>query len=243
MAKIPKLPKKNDEEYKFSDEAEEQLEVPEKPQSQNLLKKVLANKKIVVIVVVLVAVFVVYQFIGTATPVKQELSKITSEPVLQPVPARPQLALAPVATTPIVDETQQQLQTLSAQTQENQQQMQQLQNNMQQLQGSVAQLGNQIGNLSNTVAACPRTVTKVVSLPIVKPVVKAQPKIPFYTVRAVVPGRAWLQQKKNNHIVKLITVRVGDNLPGYGRVQAISPSAGKVWTSWGNVIRYGANDS
>jgi hypothetical protein len=80
----------------------------------------------------------------------------------------------------------------------------------------------------------------------VKPIVKIKRVVvyrPFYTVRAVVPGRAWLQQKVDQHIVSLITVKVGDFLPGYGRVQMINSRQGKVWTSWGNVINYGSNDS
>ena len=70
------------------------------------------------------------------------------------------------------------------------------------------------------------------------PVEKVLPRPPFYSVRAVVPGRAWLQVKRNRRIVHLITVKVGDFLPGYGRVQAISARRGMVWTSWGNIIKY-----
>lgn len=238
MAKNPKTPK-HDEEYKFAEEMEHQFEAPQKPPRRNLLKMILSNRKFILVIGVLLAVLVVYQFIGKTTPIKQEIAEVTQPKLEQKPEVTPTPSLTVTAPVIPADETQQQIQALVAQGQQNQQQMQQLQANMQQLQSSVTQLGNQPAPACPQVAAPSPAPVKVVQ-PVV---IKAQPKVPFYTVRAVVPGRAWLQEKKNNHIIKLLTVRVGDYLPGYGRVQAISPRDGKVWTSWGNVIRYGANDS
>jgi hypothetical protein len=59
-----------------------------------------------------------------------------------------------------------------------------------------------------------------------------------YTIRALVDGRVWLTNDLGNEK----TVVVGDKLEGYGHVLRIIPDAGKVITSFGKIITYGAND-
>lgn len=253
MAKGPKLPKNNsEEEYKFSDIENEQPPEPEEPKRRSL-KTLLLNRRILMIIGIIIAVFVVYLFMGKKPEVEQEIAQVDqpktlSEQPLQPLPAPSIQATAPTTPPPEVNGTQQQLQTVSQQAQQNQTQIQQLQGNIAQLQNSVNQLGTKISGVTSNVCTLTQACAPPSPPPVVKPVViKAVPKKvappPFYTVRAVVPGRAWLQVKKNEHIVHLITVRVGDFLPGYGRVQAINSRQGKVWTSWGTVIKYGSNDS
>jgi DNA-binding FrmR family transcriptional regulator len=58
---------------------------------------------------------------------------------------------------------------------------------------------------------------------------------PEYSVEAVVPGRAWLQTKEG----RTLTVTVGEEVSGYGRVVAINSYNGKVTMSTGKVIKYG----
>ena len=62
--------------------------------------------------------------------------------------------------------------------------------------------------------------------------------IPIYHIRAIVPGRVWLESADG----KSVTLRVGDVLEGYGRVEAISPRQGFVLMSNGTYIQYGEND-
>lgn len=61
---------------------------------------------------------------------------------------------------------------------------------------------------------------------------------PIYRIRAIVPGRAWLESDDG----KAVTVRVGNELEGYGTVEVISPKDGMVLTSNGSYIQYGIND-
>src|SRR5207253_2098898 len=57
---------------------------------------------------------------------------------------------------------------------------------------------------------------------------KAIPTVPLvYTLRAAVPGRAWLQGSNNS----TISVAVGDTIPQYGKVTQIFPERGMVTTS------------
>ena len=59
-----------------------------------------------------------------------------------------------------------------------------------------------------------------------------------YNVRAIVPGRVWLESADG----KGVTLRVGDKLEGYGEVRVIAPRQGMVIMSNGSIIQYGVND-
>lgn len=60
-----------------------------------------------------------------------------------------------------------------------------------------------------------------------------------YTLKAIVPGRAWIRSSNG----RTFTVKVGDPISGYGIVNAIDSSQGIVGTSSGKLIQYGPNDS
>jgi intracellular multiplication protein IcmG len=64
------------------------------------------------------------------------------------------------------------------------------------------------------------------------------PQRPIYHIKAIVPGRAWLETGSG----RTTTVRVGNKLSGYGTVTYISARDGLVILSSGEVIQYGIND-
>ena len=59
-----------------------------------------------------------------------------------------------------------------------------------------------------------------------------------YYVKAVIPGRAWLVGVDGT----ALTVRVGNAIPGYGKVVAINSYDGTITTSSGIKIYYGSGD-
>jgi regulator of replication initiation timing len=59
-----------------------------------------------------------------------------------------------------------------------------------------------------------------------------------YKIRAVISGRAWVEDRSGNNI----TVKVGDNIPTYGRVTKIKPVEGIIETSSGRVISFSHNE-
>lgn len=68
---------------------------------------------------------------------------------------------------------------------------------------------------------------------------KVVSKLPVaYRVRAIIPGRVWLDSADG----KSVTLRVGDRLSGYGTVKTIVPHQGMVVMSNGSIIQYGVND-
>lgn len=58
---------------------------------------------------------------------------------------------------------------------------------------------------------------------------------PAYYVQAIIPGRAWLKDAQG----KVISVGIGDQIPGFGTVTQIQPRSGTVQTSAGITIEYG----
>jgi intracellular multiplication protein IcmG len=60
-----------------------------------------------------------------------------------------------------------------------------------------------------------------------------------YHLKALVPGRAWVQSAHG----ALTSVTIGDRLPGYGIIQMINIAQGIVTTSSGAIIQYGQRDS
>lgn len=74
--------------------------------------------------------------------------------------------------------------------------------------------------------------------PKIKPKKKAVKPLPIYHIRAIVPGRVWLESADG----KSVTLRVGSVLDGYGTVDVISPRQGMVLMSNGSYIQYGVND-
>lgn len=224
----PIIPNK-DPEYHFSEE-EYVSETVSKTRS-GLMSKLL-SRKVLVPVLLIAAVFVVYQFVGKPRQPRKEI-KASEQQTLQSV-APTTTVSAPVIQPTLGVQTSDQLSAVTQQIAQNQQQIQQLQLSLQQLQSSMVQLSNQIASLNANVS----NMTQVSKTPqVVRPITyvrkKPAPRPLTYRVRAIVPGLAWLQSNG-----KVITVRQGDFLPGYGRIQRISAREGKVWTSWGTVFSY-----
>lgn len=67
-----------------------------------------------------------------------------------------------------------------------------------------------------------------------------QPKLIKYYIRALVPGRAWIETADGRYSK---TIKVGDELNGYGAVDYILYKEGMILMSNGSYITYGDNDN
>lgn len=110
---------------------------------------------------------------------------------------------------------------------------------------SNAQLSQSVSMLTAEVKLLASDVQKNTKLLTAKPkkVVKHKPayhpKPITYTVKAVVPGRAWIVASTG----RSYSVAVGDQIKQYGRVKAIDDNDGQIYTTSGKVISYGPNDN
>lgn len=235
---------KHDDEYEYSDEqiSDSYIVEPPAPPKRSLVSR-LFNKKLLIILGLLIAIAIVYKFLGPTG--KGSSTEANIQPTVQ-VPPAPAIAPALPAQppqVPPVNTNQQVLNQIAAQTVNQAQALKELQNNIAQLNNNVQQLRNSYTNLSDSVQILNQQVAqlqqKVMAKPVVKKVYhKPVPKY-VYHLKAVVPGRAWLESNTGF----ATTVKVGDRLQGYGVVTAINASQGWVGTSSGIIIQYGPDDS
>lgn len=217
----------------------EPLEPEEGPRARSPLPK-----RLLWLLGFILAIAIVYLILTFRNTTQQSADLTQATPAAAQVPSTistVQQAATPLPQTIPVDNptTDAAMQRLTMQNQSNQQsianmqsQIQQLQSQLNDLTNSISTLGNQIQVLSNEIKAIgiDRAVSgRSVSLS----------SGTVYHLRALVPGRAWLESPNG----KATTVTIGDRLPGYGIIQMININQGIVTTSSGAIIEYGPRDS
>jgi intracellular multiplication protein IcmG len=188
------------------------------------------------IIVAILIIFIAYHFLGTSG--NSPLSGIA------PVPETTKVATAPANTTPqqaqpavkkLVDELNDKISTLEQTVNQQQQTITQLQGNISAMQDSMNTLNASIDTFTQQLAGINAKLAK----PAPKKTIQ-EPMAPppvTYTVKAMVPGRAWLKGNDGS----LLTVSTGSSLPSHGQVTNIDLQQGQVTTSDGSVFSYDIN--
>lgn len=109
--------------------------------------------------------------------------------------------------------------------------------NIDQSKQDIAAINQNISSIVSSLQNVTTTLQKLTTKPKPKKVIRRAALV-HYHIKAIVPGRVWLESSAG----KLVTLRVGDKLAGYGTVDLISPRQGLVITSSGAQIQYGVND-
>ena len=189
---------------------------------------IVKNRRIMIPVGLVVVVFFAYQF----------FSSNTQTPQPQPQPTQ---TAKPAQTTSVQPQTSgAELGEVASVRAENVK----LQGQVESLTAKVQRLNTQLGSATGDLLRMNQTLQnmekRLEELARQKGLVhkKVRWHWPIYHLRAVVPGRAWLRDKKGD----ILTVRVGDKLGGYGAVVRIDSDHGWVATSSGKLIQYGKND-
>lgn len=168
----------------------------------------------------------------------QEPAKLPTAP-LQAVPA---IAPKPVENNEVFTNMSAISENRAANT-KNEQEIKILKTELKQANQSLDSLQNNLQTLSASVQALSSQVQLLTAAQIkasAAPAAKAKPEEkPQYFVKSLIQGRAWLETGDG----KLITVKVGDELTGYGKITEISVQDGLVKTSSKTDIKYGPNDS
>lgn len=215
-------------------------------------EKVIENKRLVAIVGIVIVIFIAFNLMRPhhTTRVIEE----TPPQSQAQQPANTQLAPSPSSAT-IPEESINNLRQAAAGSVEltrlqhvssnEQTQLTQLQNqisglqgNLQQLKKSQQQLTSQVQEFNSQFKELTSQLLTAVTKPSAttpgpQPQVQLMP-YPVYHMRAVIPGRAWLEDDQGQSL----SVAVGDRLPGYGKVTAINSQQGYVATNLGKVIRF-----
>lgn len=241
-------------EYEFKETGEPQTDIDDELEAELLedttdrKPSILQNrlvKRIGIIVVLLIAVAIVYQFLTPSkvqTEAKQQEVQTQTTVVTKPAEVAPAIVAAQADVQREVDVLAQSSVAIEDQVKQLQTDMQSLNLRMDQLATALNDVTSKLQNYVDKVQALQeQSTTKKVSTVIHKKKVvkKASGPKAFYEVKAVVPGRAWVQSNAG----RLTTVKVGDRLAGYGIIRSINADTGIVGTSSGRRIKYGPNDS
>lgn len=222
---------KNNEEYQFKEEGEYLGESPEpitppdlgvttKPSRSLLDKLPVKNRKIIIIIGIVVVIFFIMQIVKLFSPSPKE--KI-----------QPQQPSALEATQP-------QSANISALTEKyktEETKISDLQNEVEDMKTTVNNMNKMVYDLNTTVQQLTVEVQKLIAERDALMQTMKGKRTPYH-IKAIVPGRAWLE---TTHGVNT-TVRIGTSLGKYGNVTEIDDQNGMVTTNKGAVIRYGAND-
>lgn len=214
-----------DDEYHFSEGGSSNQSYGTAPvQAGNGAKR----RKIFTIVATVIVVFLVVKILGHARANKQAEAPIPAiTPAVKPAPEmKPMVTAAPAQDTRF-NSLENKVNELSGAMTGVNQQLQNISAQLQSLASSVAEQQSEIASL--------RAPKKIV----VKKIETAPVVTTSYVIQAMIPGRAWLNASDGT----TLTVRSGDQLPGFGTVMDIDPSQGMIATSSGRVLTYSSDDS
>jgi hypothetical protein len=132
---------------------------------------------------------------------------------------------------------QKKLSAVEQEVSSNREQLLSLKNAISQAQQDVSGISQNVNQLTVSMQQVLAEIQQL-KAPKIKPKKKPVKTLALYHIRAIVPGRVWLEADNG----KSVTLRVGGKLEGYGTVEVISPSQGMVLMSNGSYIQYGVND-
>ncbi len=214
-----------EEEYKLKEEygaepTAPKPKEPEQPRGPEFRKRIPKikfpiNRKLVIVIGIIIALFIIYQFIAP---------KPTKE--LAPSPEDFQTSVT------------QQLFELTQKFNQNSAKIRNIEDELNRIQSLASKTDEVVNNLNRVVSELSKNVQQLtLERKAVAKVKKIKPKITYH-VRAIVPGRAWLEAEDGT----TVTVRPGSKLNNYGTVTKIDAHEGTVRTDLGFVIKHGVND-
>jgi intracellular multiplication protein IcmG len=232
--------KKIPDEYKYPSEEYYKAHPESRMEGEITPRRSTMSRRVLIFLGLLIAIAVVYLILTITTRKPTETGQIAVVPQKPAVLTQPKPQAITVAPSQPEAAMTRSLQQLTEQTQNNQQAIAALQTQLQQLQSELSQITNSVTMVTTQIQALAgevRSLAKERALSQAKQGLRA-PKVTLYHLKALVPGRAWLQSPKGH----MTTVTIGDRLPGYGIIQMINTEQGIVTTSSGAIIQYGAKD-
>ena len=239
-----------EEEYHFQDlgdpeqteSSESSFEVPsEEPGDTSAQMK----KKVMMAAGGAIVLIVLYNFIFGSFGSKDDQDKDTFQQPKQissslPKPiSQPKMAAKPKP-IPKAEPMPRPVAEPSAPAPETMEQFNRMNTALQSIEYTLRELDTRLVDLQNKQDKLQKEISAKKQPPKPKPAKKAKKarKMPpidsIYKVLGTIHGRAWLKKAKGS----TLTVKPGDNLPGYGSVKLIEPEQGVVIMSTGDVIKF-----
>lgn len=210
-------------------------------------KSSFSKNKLLLVIVLATVIFALYKLLdilifSRTTPAKPITHTTTVVP--PPAPVQAPVAVTPAPVLAIPSRVEDKLRDLDQQTTTNQTAIDKLSSQMTDLQNTLTGLTERMTSLNDAVTAINSRLEAQAQAAAAAMErrrmrhVRVVP-VPVYYVTAMVQGRAWLIGAGG----RIITVRVGDDLPGYGTVRSIDPTQGVITLSTGAIIGYSPEDS
>lgn len=244
----------SDDEYQFTDTEPTQVYTAPK---KNFLADLLAQRRIWLVTAIIIVALAVYKLIslffggGHTAPEKVTSPAVTEQSAIQPINNealnQPQVEVSNINSSAFdkrLASAEQQNQEDAAQLSRLEDRFTQVETNFNQLQSQLLQMQSQLESMTNQLGSLQQQLvkaqekqvtTKPKAAKAVKKSTTEQVTYPQYYVQAIMPGRAWLIRESDS---ATITVAVGDELPGYGKIVNINPLRASVITSTDYTIPY-----
>lgn len=192
------------------------------------IKSILMNKRVLVLIGVVVLVILIWVFGSESSDDKVEPVPPKVEPVKEVEKVVEEPEVPKIQQLPVVADNEGDLKQISDRLDSYDKQIVGVTNSLSDIDSKIYQLSSQLDMLTGTVEKL---------IPKKKPVA-AEKKLVHFHIRAIVEGRAWLRSGLSDNI----TVSVGDKVHTYGDVTGIYPEEGVVTTSSGRSINFMANE-
>lgn len=228
-----------DDEYHFNEPAGGDL-FGTPPKTNPIIER-LKNKRIYAALGVIVLLYIIYKIFSammapsTITPATPKKVTTTTTTTVSPMQMMNQR----------LSEVEGKVISSSARLERVEQSSNNLDAGMRELQGQVNSLNQALQVLSNQITQQQAQMTEWIEMQKktmeTKVVIHRRGRaeqLPTYCLQGLVPGRAWLRRADG----AIFTVQVGNELPGYGVIQAIDPLQATVTTSSGIIIQYSSKD-
>lgn len=241
-------PSQSEEEYHFgepespSDYSEAAAAVKEKSSRRS------SWNKLWMLLVVAALLFTLYKLFDVL--VLSRAKRVQPITPVVTIPVKPQVPIVspppPAVSQPTIPSAvTDRIQSLEQQTTANQAAIDKLTTQVSDLQNALGNLTTQVTNIGDGVLAINSKLAAIEEAAAQKEerrrllVRRRARPVPVYFVKAMVQGRAWLRTEGGG----TITVKVGDNVPGYGVVRIIDTNQGILTLSSGAIIGYSPDDS
>lgn len=251
----------NEEEYHIPEDEQPSAEqiptdrpAPAPAAASTSTKPKINLKRLLIIVVAIAVIWAGHKmfsaFMSARKPKSQNITKLSNmppTPIAQPQAFAPVSALpakTPALGAPAMSGVDSRLAAIEEGNAEAQAKIERANANMAELQNMIATMTSQMSTLNNAIQDLTAQVTQqqaqIQALMTGGGAAKRNKRArqqqrvarKQYYIQALIPGRAWLTSSDD----RMITVREGDTVPGYGVVTAIDPAQSAVMTSSGEII-------
>ncbi len=227
-----------DQEYSFPDKSSQEFGSTPHSGGTETLTSVLQNKRLMGVVGGVMGVYILLNLFSGSEEEELQKAEVPDVAIAQPIEDVTQVSsvdAAPISIFADVEEAATESDQSSEDIDSLKRQMASMNRQSADFRAQIKQMDSKIDVLMKALERTTQQLSTVVKTQKTQDTDKKAVDLKQeYKIRAVISGRAWVEDKSGNNM----TVKVGDNIPTYGRVTKIRPVEGLIETSSGRVISF-----